>query len=124
MDSVLDKVSELIEKSKNIPENIKLIVKAVCRGYIRESNGKIPIEGIINVCDTMFIAIAEDDKEFSGENLILGHTDTDYDDECNVIHNMSYVNASNYAKLIAILTHELGHVITDEYLKSDNQQLI
>lgn len=113
MQEILDKVSELIDKSNNIPEEIRSIVKAICRGYIRESNGKIPIEGIINVCNTTFNKIDENDKSFSGEERILGDTHTDYDNNCNVIHKMSYVNDSNYIKLISILTHELGHVITE-----------
>lgn len=113
MHELLNKISELIDKSDNIPEDIKSIVKAICRGYIRESNGKIPIEGIINVCNTTFIKIDENDKSFSGEERILGDTQTDYDNDCNVIHKMRYVNDSNYIKLISILTHELGHVITE-----------
>ena len=113
MEEILNKVSELIDKSNNIPDEIKPIVKAICRGYIRESKGKIPIEGIINVCNTVFVKIDENDVSFSGEEKILGSTETDYDNECNVIHKMSYINDSNYIKLIAILTHELGHVITE-----------
>lgn len=113
MEEVLNKVSELIDKSNNIPEEIRSIVKAICRGYIRESKGKIPVEGIINVCNTTFRKIDENDKSFSGEERILGDTQTDYDNKCNVIHKMSYVNDSNYIKLISILTHELGHVITE-----------
>lgn len=113
MEEILNEISELIDKSNNIPDEIRSIVKAICRGYIRESNGKIPIEGIINVCNTDFRKIDQTDKAFSGEERILGQTQTDYDDNCNVIHNMSYVNDSNYIKLITILTHELGHVITE-----------
>ena len=113
MEEVLSKVSELIDKSNNIPNEIKTIVKAICRGYIRESKGKIPIEGIMNVCNTIFIKIDENDTSFSGEEKILGSTETNYDKDCNVIHKMSYINDSNYIKLIAILTHELGHVITE-----------
>ena len=113
MEEVLNKVSELIEKSNNIPNEIKPIVKAICRGYIRESKGKIPIEGIINVCNTTFIKIDENNKSFSGEEKILGNTETNYDKECNVTHKMSYINDSNYIKLISILIHELGHVITE-----------
>ena len=98
MEEVLNKVSELIEKSNNIPNEIKPIVKAICRGYIRESKGKIPIEGIINVCNTTFIKIDENNKSFSGEEKILGNTETNYDKECNVTHKMSYINDSNYIK--------------------------
>ena len=123
MEEYLKKASELIDKSTNIPDNIKPIVKTICRGYIRESNGKIPLEGIINVCNTTFIKIDENDKEFSGKNRYLGNTQTDYDENCNIIHKMSYVNSSNYIKLITILTHEIGHVIT-EYnpCKIDDEQ--
>ena len=40
MEELLSKVSELVDKSTKIPEDIKPIVKAICRGYIRESNGR------------------------------------------------------------------------------------
>lgn len=113
MEEILDKVSDLIEKSNNIPIDIKPIVKAICRGYIRESNGKIPIEGIINVCNTVFVKIDENDKDFQGENIQFGETNTNYDLNCNILHKMSYVHDSNYIKMITILTHELGHVITE-----------
>ena len=113
MEAVLNKVSELIDKASNIPNEMKPIVKAICRGYIRESKGKIPIEGIINVCNTTFIKINENDKSFSGEERILGSTETNYDKECNITHKMNYINDQNYIKLISILTHELGHVITE-----------
>lgn len=113
MEEVLNKVSELIDKSNMVPSEIKPIVKAICRGYIRESNGKIPIEGIINVCNTTFIKEDENNISFGGEERILGQTDTDYDNECNVIHKMHYAVTEDYIKLITILTHELGHVITE-----------
>ena len=113
MEEVLSKVSKLIDKANNIPDEIKPIVNAICRGYIRESKGKILIEGIMNVCNTVFIKIDENDVSFSGEERILGSTETNYDKECNVIHKMSYINNSNRIKLITILTHELGHVITE-----------
>ena len=113
MEDILNRIDELIEKSNNIPNEIRPIVKAICKGYIRESKGKIPIEGIINVCNTTFIKIAENDSNFTGKEKIFGSTDTSYDENCNVIHKMSYINDSNYIKLITILTHELGHVITE-----------
>jgi len=113
MEEVLNKANVLIENANNIPNDIKPIVKIICRGYIRESNGKIPIEGIINVCNTTFEKIDENNKSFSGNENIMGNTNTDYDDDCNVIHKMCYMNSSNYIKLITILTHELGHVITE-----------
>lgn len=113
MEEKLTRVSELIDKSNNIPLEIKNIVKTICRAYIRESNGKISIEGIINVCNTTFIKIDENDKLFSRVENIMGTTNTQYTQDCNVVHKMSYVNHSNYIKLISILTHELGHVITE-----------
>lgn len=113
MEEKINKVNTLIDESSNIPEKIKAIVKAICKGYIRESNGKIPIEAIVNVCNTTFQEIDENDKYFSGEKRIFARTSTNYDDECNVIHKVSYLNHSNYIKLITILTHELGHVITE-----------
>ena len=50
MEEKLNKVSVLIDNCKNIPIEIKGIVKVICRGYIRESKGLIPISGIMNVC--------------------------------------------------------------------------
>ena len=113
MEEKLNKVNELLDKSSKIPEEIKSIVKSICRGYIRESKEKIPLEGILNVCNTTFIKIDENNKKFSGEEAIFGDTETDYDSNCNIIHKMRYVNDSNYIKLISILLHELGHVITE-----------
>ena len=113
MEELLNKVNELIDKSTNVPEDIKSIVKAICRGYIRETNGMIPMSGIINVCETTFKEIDPDDKEFAGEDRILGKTDTNYDEDGKVKHGMSYTKQNNYIKLITILTHELGHVITE-----------
>ena len=113
MNEVLKEVDELIENSNNVSLELKPIVKAICKGYIRESNGKIPISGIINVCNTVFNKVDSSDTEFTGENKIFATTTTDYDEECNVIHRVDYINDSNYKKLITILTHELGHVITE-----------
>ncbi len=113
MNEMLDKVSELVNQSQNIPDEIREIVKAICRGYIRESHGKIPMEGIMNVCNSTFHKISVTDEKFAGEERRFGTTQTDYDQDCNVIHHMSYVTDPNYIKLICILTHELGHVITE-----------
>ncbi len=113
MEEILEKVDELIEKSNNIPKEIKPIVKAICKGYMRESNGRIPIEGIMNVCNTVFHQIDLEDNSFLGENRILGETITNYDDDCNISHVINYVKDPNIIKLISILTHELGHVITE-----------
>ena len=113
MNEVLKEVDELIENSNNVSLELKPIVKAICKGYIRESNGKIPISGIINVCNTVFNKVDSSDTEFTGENKIFATTTTDYDEKCNVIHRVDYINDSNYKKLITILTHELGHVITE-----------
>ena len=113
MEELLKQVSEMIRKSTNIPEDIKSIVEAICRGYIRETNGKIPLEGIKNVCETTFVKIDENDENFSTENRYFAMTTTDYDKDCNVIHKMEYINYPDYIKLITILTHELGHIITE-----------
>ncbi len=113
MEEVLIQVSEMINSSDNIPEDIKEIVKAICRGYVRESNGKISFESIEKVCKAVFVKINRNDETFTGENKIFGMTDTMYDEECNVIHEMSYVNDDNFVKLITILCHELGHVMTE-----------
>ena len=113
MDDILLKVDELIESSNNIPDRIKPIVKAICKGYIRESNGKIPIEGIVNVCNTTFVEKDENDISFSGEERHFAETETHYDEQCNIIHKVEYLNYSDYIKLISILVHELGHVITE-----------
>ncbi|MCI6266531.1 MAG: hypothetical protein MR598_06795 [Erysipelotrichaceae bacterium] len=117
----LNQVNELIDSSKKVPNEIKPIVKAICKGYIRESNGKIPLDGIINVCNTTFNKIDEYDREFSGENKIFANTETGYDKECNIFHTVNYLNDTNYIKLIMILTHELGHVITESKPCSINE---
>lgn len=113
MEELLEKVNSLVDSSTNIPEDIKDIVKTICRAYIRESKGKISIDGIINVCNTKFRKLDENDLDFLGENKILADTETNYDEECNVIHKINYLNCSDYIKLISILTHEIGHVITE-----------
>ena len=113
MEEQLKYVDELINNSRKIPNDIKNIVKAICKGYIRESNGQIPIEGIINVCNTTFEKIDENNESFRKEDKRFAETETNYDENCNVIHKINYLNDSNYIKLISILTHELGHVITE-----------
>lgn len=104
-------IDELIDKSK-VPDELKDIVKAICKGYIRESKGLISIEGIKNVCNADYERIDENIDDFMGENNSFARTTTDYDN-CNVIHKVSYINEKNYIKLISILTHELGHVMTE-----------
>lgn len=113
MNELLDKVSIMVDESVMIPFDIKGIVKAICRGYVRESNGKIPLDGIENVCNTTFVKIDSDNTSFTGENKIMGETDTKYDKNRNVSHVMSYVEFSNMIKLVTILCHELGHVMTE-----------
>ena len=113
MEELLKKVSELIDKSNNIPNNIKPIVKAICKGYIRESNGKISLEGINNICNTTFIKIEENDQKFRGKKNIFGDAGSEYDKDCNVISTIQYLNNSNYIMLISTLTHEIGHILTN-----------
>ena len=113
MNKDLEKIGEYIDNSNNIPSDIREIVKAICRGYIRESKGRILLDEVKKVCDTTFVKISEDDTKFSGENKIFGETDFKYDKEGHVSHTMYYSNSENIKKLICILTHELGHVITE-----------
>ena len=113
MEEKLNEVCILIDNAKNIPLEIKGIVKAICRGYIRESKGLIPISGIMNVCNTIFNSINEDNIEFRNTDMRFAETETNYDNNCNVIHKLSYINYTDYIKLISILCHELGHVITE-----------
>jgi hypothetical protein len=113
MEEMLKSVSDMIDEAEKIPRDIKEIVKFICKGYVRESGGKIPLSGVKNVCNTTFNSLSEDDKEFSGKDKIFADTETDYDKDCNIIHTVNYLNDSNYIKLIAILTHELGHVMTE-----------
>ena len=112
MDELLKQVSNIIRES-NIPVDIKPIVEAIARGYMRETKGKLPLEGIYNLCETTFVGVKENDKEFATENNYFGMTTTGYDEKCNVTHKMEYVLSENYIKLITILTHELGHVMTE-----------
>ena len=113
MEEKLNEVSILIDNAKNVPLEIKGIVKAICRGYIRESKGLIPLSGIMNVCNTMFNPISENNLEFRNTDMRFAETETNYDENCNVIHKLSYINYTDYIKLISILCHELGHVITE-----------
>ena len=69
MEEKLNEVSILIDNAKNVPLEIKGIVKAICRGYIRESKGLIPISGIMNICNTVFIPINEDDIELRNTDM-------------------------------------------------------
>jgi len=103
----------MIEDSPNIPDEIKSIVKAICKAYVRLTNGLIGLEHIRNICEAKFIAVDVNDESFTGSNKILGTTITDYDENCKVSHIMYYVNDPEYMKLIMILTHELGHVMTE-----------
>ena len=73
----------------------------------------ISLEGIENVCNTNFVRIDESDKDFSTENNYFGNTDTQVLSDGKLKHTMSYVDASDKIKLIMILTHELGHVMTE-----------
>ena len=113
MEEKLNQVNELIDNTTNIPIEIKSIVKAICRGYIRKSKGLIPLEGIKNVCNTVFVSKSENDESFRGKDKVFATTETNYDNECNVIHKLEYINDCDYIKLISILCHELGHVITE-----------
>lgn len=104
---------KMINESVNIPNDIKGYVLAICKGYIKYSNGMISLKGIENVCKTNFIKIDEDNKDFATENNFFGDTDRQIFDDCSLKHTMSYVNSSNKIKLVIILLHELGHVITE-----------
>ena len=106
-------IDELINKSKNIPNELKNIVSSICKAYIKESNGLISLEGINNVCNANYERIDENIDDFRGENNSFARTTTNYDKNFNVIHKVSYINEKNYIKLISILTHELGHVMTE-----------
>ena len=73
MDELLKQVSNIIRES-NIPDDIKPIVEAIARGYMRETKGKLPLEGIYNLCETTFVGVKENDKEFATENNYFGKT--------------------------------------------------
>ena len=113
LEVLLIKVDVMIEDSPNIPDEIKSIVKAICKAYVRLTNGLIGLEHIRNICEAKFVAVDVNDESFTGSNKILGSTKTDYDENCKVSHIMYYVNDPEYMKLITILTHELGHVMTE-----------
>ena len=53
------------------------------------------------------------EKEWKSSTRRFAETNTNYDNNCNVIHTLSYLKCSDYVKLISILCHELGHVITE-----------
>ena len=44
---------------------------------------------------------------------VFATTTTNYDEDCNVIHHIDYILEEDDIKLISILTHEIGHVITE-----------
>ena len=90
----------MILSSPNIPEEIKQIVLAICKGYVRATNGLIGLENVQSVCNTKFKSIQEDDLEFAGATKIMGQTSTAYDESGKVSHIMYYQNASDYIKLI------------------------
>lgn len=106
-------VDKMIKESKNVPDKLKGIVAAICKGYIRNSSGRISLKGVENVCNTKFIKVDENYKQFATDNNFFGETDTQILANGDVSHKMSYVDASNKIKLIMILTHELGHVLTE-----------
>lgn len=113
MEEILLLVDKMLKESNNIPGELKGFVAAICKAYVRNSNGMISLKGIENVCKTKFVKINENDKAFATENNILGRTDIQVLSDGNLSHIISYVNANNMIKLIMILTHELGHVITE-----------
>ena len=108
---MLNEVDELIDKSSNIPSEIKNIVKAICKGYIKESNNIISLDNIKNICNTKFIKIEENKDDFRTENMIYASSKTMYDLKCNMTHELKYVEL-DYIKLISVLTHEIGHILT------------
>lgn len=107
------KVEDAILKSSNIPSNLKGVVLAICNGYIRETDGNLPYEGIINVCNATYIEHPENDKEFLGKYGNLATTEVNYDENLNVSNILEYTNFANPIKTITLLTHELGHVMTN-----------
>ena len=113
MEEKLLLVEKMINESVNIPNDIKGFVLAICKGYIKHSNGMISLKGVENVCKTKFVRIEEGDKGFATENNYFGGTDTQILNDGSLVHTLSYVSASNKIKLVIILLHELGHVITD-----------
>lgn len=106
-------VEKMIQSSQNVPNELKGIVSAICKGYIRHSKGMLSLSGIENVCNATFIKVEEDDRVFATENNFFGSTDTQILANGDVKHIMSYVDSSDKVKLIMILTHELGHVLTE-----------
>ena len=113
MDELYLKTEKMISNSTNIPNELKSIVASICKGYIRETNGKINAENIQLICNTFFEQKDENDKYYRGIYNIYGSTLTDYEISGNVKHKMCYINTTDYIELIMILTHEIGHVITE-----------
>ena len=113
MEEKLLLVKKMINESLNIPNDIKGFVLAICKGYIKHSNGMISLRGIENVCKTKFVRIEEGDKNFATENNIFGETTRKIFDDGSLVHTMSYVNVNSKVKLVIILLHELGHIITE-----------
>ncbi len=97
----------MIRNSTNIPDDIKTIVKVICRGYIREGNDKIPLTGINNVLHTNFIIIYEDNYDFTGENKILGEMNTHYESNCKYNENGNLLAEGIYGCRISMFFYNL-----------------
>lgn len=106
MNDILNKADIIINSSNNVPNNIKPIIRAICKGYIRETNGLINLNGVKKVEETVFIPVSSSDL------YCYGTTKTITKENGNVSHVMNYVNFNNYIMLITMLTHEIGHIIT------------
>ena len=114
MESILNLAGDLIDKSNNIPDDIRPIVKAICQGYIRETGGEISIEEVIRVCETKFTPQKDGLTKYDNKFKPFGLTDTTYDNDGKVRHEMEYIcDLSDPIRLISNLTHEIGHVITE-----------
>lgn len=113
MENILLDVELMVNSSRCIPDDIKPFVLTICKGYIRHSNGMISLKGVDNICNTKFVSVEEDDKTFATENNFLGQTSRKILNDGNLEHTMYYVNAKDKIKLIIILLHELGHVISE-----------
>ena len=118
----------MIDDSPNIPDEIKAIVKAICKAYVILTNGLIGLNHIKNVCNAKYVVDDANDEESSTYDNVLNMPETTYDKKCNISHVIHYVNDPEYMKLLTILTYELGHVITEsnpcEILDNGNYPII
>lgn len=113
MKATFEQINQLIDNSNSIPNPLKPVVKAICRGYHRQISGRIPLEGYQNMAKATISRRSESDPGFNTDEHVLGYTHTHYNEDCTINHRIEFLGSENIIKVLAILSHEIGHVITE-----------